>query len=397
MATTINRSSLNPTDGKPTNGLQPAKRKLQRGGFDLTFFVLVMIILMFGLVMMFSASYAYAYYNENQDSFFFIKKQALWAVLGVIIMLIVTRIDYHWLHKIAYGVLGVTYMLLAVVLVMPAGNTKDIHRWIILGPINFQPSEIAKFAVVLVFAHLISKNYNKMKSVKYGVVPFLLVLGSIAALMLKEPHVSGTLLILIIGFSLMLIGGTPMKWFAGGFGAACAAVAGIVLFTPFISYAKGRLDYWLDPNSDPTGAGWQTLQSLYGIGSGGLMGLGLGNSRQKYLYISEPQNDFVFAIVCEELGFIGATIVILLFALLVWRGFVIAMRSPDKFGAMLAVGLTTQVGLQALLNIAVVTNTIPNTGISLPFFSYGGTSLVMLLFEMGIILSVSRFSSIEQT
>jgi cell division protein FtsW len=195
----------------------------------------------------------------------------------------------------------------------------------------------------------------------------------------------------------MLIGGTPMKWFAGGFGAACAAVAGIVLFTPFISYAKGRLDYWLDPNSDPTGAGWQTLQSLYGIGSGGLMGLGLGNSRQKYLYISEPQNDFVFAIVCEELGFIGATIVILLFALLVWRGFVIAMRSPDKFGAMLAVGLTTQVGLQALLNIAVVTNTIPNTGISLPFFSYGGTSLVMLLFEMGIILSVSRFSSIEQT
>ncbi len=373
------------------------KRKLQRGGIDLTFFVLVMIILMFGLVMMFSASYAYAYYNENHDSFFFIKKQALWAVIGLIIMLFATRIDYHWIHKLVYPVLGLTYLLLAVVLVMPAGNDKGIHRWIIYGPINFQPSEIAKFAVVIVFAHLISKNYKKMKTVKYGVLPFLLILGSIAVLMLKEPHVSGTMLILIIGFSLMLIGGTPVKWFAGAFGIACAAIGVIILKTSFITYAAGRPKSWLDPNSDPTGNGWQTLQSLYGIGSGGLMGLGLGNSRQKYLYISEPQNDFVFAIVCEELGFIGATIVIILFALLIWRGFVIAMRSPDKFGAMLAVGLTIQVGLQALLNIAVVTNTIPNTGISLPFFSYGGTSLVMLLFEMGIILSVSRFSSLEQT
>lgn len=373
------------------------KRRLQKGGFDLTFFVLVMIILMFGLVMMFSASYAYAYYKENHDSFFFIKKQALWAVLGIAIMLIITRIDYHLLHKFAYYVLAISYALLTVVLVMPAGNDKGIHRWIIFGPINFQPSEIAKFAIVLVFAHLIAKNYNRMKTVKYGVMPFLLILGSIALLMLKEPHVSGTVLILTIGFSLMLIGGTPVKWFAGAFAVAGTAVAAIVIFTPFIGYAKARLKYWLDPYSDPTGNGWQTLQSLYGIGSGGLMGLGLGNSRQKYLYISEPQNDFVFAIVCEELGFIGATIVIILFALLVWRGFVIAMRSPDKFGAMLAVGLTTQVGLQALLNIAVVTNTIPNTGISLPFFSYGGTSLVMLLAEMGIVLSVSRYSSIEQT
>ena len=382
---------------KDTGGAPSKKTNIAKGGFDLTFFVLVMIILMFGLIMMFSASYAYAYYNENHDSFFFIKKQALWAVLGIVIMLIMTRIDYHLFHKFAYYVLGITYALLAVVLVMPAGNDKNIHRWIIIGPINFQPSEIAKFAVVLVFAHIISKNYSKMKSVRYGVLPFLIVLGSIAALMLKEPHVSGTVLILVIGFSLMLIGGTPVKWFAGGFGIAGAAVVAIVTCTSFIGYAKVRLEYWLNPYSDPTGNGWQTLQSLYGIGSGGLMGLGLGNSRQKYLYISEPQNDFVFAIVCEELGFIGATIVIILFALLIWRGFVIAMRSPDKFGAILVVGLTTQVGLQALLNIAVVTNTIPNTGISLPFFSYGGTSLVMLLFEMGIILSVSRYSSIEQT
>lgn len=383
---------------KNNTGSAPAKkRKLTRGGFDLTFFVLVMIILMFGLVMMFSASYAYAYYKENQDSYFFIRKQALWAAMGVVVMLIVSRIDYHWLHRIAYPVLGVSYALLALVLVMPAGNDKGIHRWIIYGPINFQPSEIAKFAVIIVFAHLISKYYSKMKTFKYGVLPFLLILGSIALFMLKEPHVSGTVLILTIGFSLMLIGGTRVKWFASAFAIAGSAVAAIVIFTPFIKYANVRLKYWLHPESDPTGNGWQTLQSLYGIGSGGLMGLGLGNSRQKYLYISEPQNDFVYAIVCEELGFIGATIVIILFALLVWRGFVIAMRSPDKFGAILAVGLTTQVGIQALLNIAVVTNTIPNTGISLPFFSYGGTSLDMLLFEMGIVLSVSRFSSLEQT
>jgi cell division protein FtsW len=372
------------------------KRRLQKGGFDLPFFVIVMIILMLGLVMMFSASYAYAYYKQGQDSFYYIRKQALFAVLGLVVMFIVTRIDYHWLHKLAYPALAVSYALLAIVLVMPATDDKNIKRWIVYGPINFQPSEIAKFAVVLVFAHLISKYYGKMKTFKYGVLPFVAILGSIAALMLKEPHVSGTVLILIIGFSLMLIGGTPIKWFVGAFAISGAGVLALVL-GKVISYASGRIQYWLDPNSDPTNNGWQTLQSLYGIGSGGLMGLGLGNSRQKYLYISEPQNDFVFAIVCEELGFIGATIVILLFALLVWRGFVIAMRSPDKFGSMLAVGMTVQVGVQALLNIAVVTNTIPNTGISLPFFSAGGSSLCMLLFEMGIILSVSRFSSVEQT
>lgn len=372
------------------------KHTLQKGGFDLPFFVLVCIILMIGLVMMFSASYAYAYYNKKQDGFFFIKKQALFAALGVVIMFVMTKIDYHWLHKVAYPVLGAAYAFLLLVLILPTTNSKGIKRWIDIGPLNFQPSEIAKFAIVLVFAHIISKYYGKMKKFRYGVLPFIAILGSVAFLMIKEPHVSGTLLILAIGFVLMLIGGTPKKWFIGGLSIALAGVAYIVLFTDKIAYAKSRITYWLDPASDPQGNGWQTLQSLYGIGSGGLMGLGLGNSRQKYLYISEPQNDFIFAIVCEELGFIGATIVILLFLLLVWRGFVIAMRSPDKFGAMLAVGITTQVGIQALLNIAVVTNTIPNTGISLPFFSYGGTSLTMLLFEMGIVLSISRFSSVEQ-
>lgn len=369
-------------------------RQLLRGGFDLPFFVLVVILLLFGLVMMFSASFAYAFYH-NHDSFFYIKKQALFAAAGLVVMLIMANIDYHKLHKFAYPLLAVTYGLLGVVLVMPKIN--GCRRWIIAGPLNFQPSEVAKFAVVLAFAHFISLYYKRMKTFRFGVLPFMLVMGSIAGLMLLEPHLSGTILILLIGFVLMLVGGTALRWFAIGGGLCGGALAVLVMIPNFIIYAKGRLVTWLDPFKDARGNGWQIIQSLYAIGSGGLMGVGLGNSRQKYLYIAEPQNDFVFSIVCEELGFIGAVAVIVLFALLVWRGYVISMRAPDKFGTLLAVGLTTQVGLQAALNIAVVTNSVPNTGISLPFFSAGGTSLMMLLFQMGVVLSVSRFSSVQKT
>lgn len=375
------------------------KKKLLRGGFDLPLFVIVMILLMFGLVMMFSASYADAYYYHNGDSFFYIKKQALWAAMGVAVMLLTASLDYHLLHKLAWPVMGLSYALLVLVLFMSPIN--GVRRWIVFGPINLQPSEVAKFAVILLFSHLIAitsgKKKNLMGTFRYGVLPFLLVLGSIAVLMVLEPHLSGTIIIMLIGFILMFVGGTAVRWFIGGGSLAVVALLALVLGTDFIKYAKGRLVYWLDPFKDPLKGGWQTIQSLYAIGSGGIMGLGLGQSRQKFLYISEPQNDFVFPIVCEELGLVGAVIVIVLFALLVWRGYVVAMRSPDKFGSLLSVGLITQVGLQAVLNIAVVTNTVPNTGISLPFFSYGGSSLVMLLFEMGLVLSVSRFSSVEQT
>ncbi|MBQ3049047.1 MAG: FtsW/RodA/SpoVE family cell cycle protein, partial [Oscillospiraceae bacterium] len=229
-----------------------------------------------------------------------------------------------------------------------------------------------------------------------GVVPFVVTFGVIAVLMLLEPHVSGTVLIFTLAAIMMFVGGTRFRWF--GLAAAAAAVAvGIFLIMPGgLSYARERIDIWLDPYVDPQGDGFQTIQSLIAIGSGGIMGKGLGDSRQKYLYIPEPQNDFIFAVVCEELGFVGATIIIILFALLVWRGFIIAMRAKDKFGSMLAVGLTMQVGIQTLLNIAVVTNTVPNTGISLPFFSYGGTALLMLLFQMGVVLSISREARIDK-
>ena len=235
-----------------------------------------------------------------------------------------------------------------------------------------------------------------MKTFRYGILPFLIVLGVISGLMVLEPHLSGTILILTIGIVMMFVGGVDLKWFVLGVAALAAGVVVVVMIPGVIQYAQSRLEYWLDPFADPQCLGFQTIQSLLAIGSGGVMGLGLGNSRQKYLYIPEPQNDFVFSIVCEELGLVGASIIVILFALLVWRGYVIAIRAQDKFGTMLSVGLTTQVGLQALLNIAVVTNTIPNTGISLPFFSYGGTALMMLLAQMGVILSVSRRAALEK-
>jgi cell division protein FtsW len=374
------------------------KKQLIRSGIDLPFLVLIIILVLLGLVMMFSASYADAYYNHNQDALYYIKRQGLFAVLGFVAMFFMANYDYHKLHKFSWLLLAVTYGLLVLVLFLP--KVANVHRWIVYGPINFQPSEIAKFAVILLFAHLISiyaaKNDNKMRTFKYGVAPFVFILVSIAGLMVLEPHLSGTIIILLIGFTLMFVGGTALRWFVVGGGIAAGSLLTLV-FTHFISYGKGRLTTWLNPFADPQNGGWQIIQSLYAIGSGGIMGLGLGKSRQKYLYISEPQNDFIFPIICEELGLVGAVIVIILFATLVWRGYVIAMRAPDRFGSLLAVGLITQVGLQAILNIAVVTNTVPNTGISLPFFSSGGSSLVMLLFQMGIILSVSRFSSVEQT
>ena len=273
---------------------------------------------------------------------------------------------------------------------MPEYN--GCRRWLVLpGLGTLQPSEIAKFAVVLVFAHIISLNHSRMGSFGVGVLPFVLVLGVVATLMLLEPHLSGTVLILCIGAVLMFVGGTGLKWFIfAGAGGAAAVGSAVLIMPDLVPYAANRLSSWLDPFADPLGAGHQTIQSLYAIGSGGAAGLGLGNSRQKHLFVPEPQNDFIFSILCEELGFVGASGVILLFVLLLWRGITLAVNAPDRFGALLVVGFVVQVALQAVLNIAVVTNTIPNTGISLPFFSSGGTSLLMLLGEMGIVLSVSR-------
>lgn len=363
------------------------------GSMDYTFMMLVLVLLGVGLIMMFSASYPTAL-AEVGDSFYYIKRQLVFAIIGVIAMLVASRIPFQILHRFALLLYGFSLILLVIVLLLPRVN--GVRRWINLGPFSFQPSEIAKFAIIVLFAHLISMNYEKMKDPRYGIWPFLALLGLVSMLMILEPHLSGTILILSIGVVMMFVGGADMKWFFMGGVAAIVLVAAVALIPGVVPYAMDRLEFWSNPWKDPRGKGYQTCQSLLAIGSGGLFGVGIGNSRQKHLYLPEPQNDFVFSIVCEELGLVGATLIILVFVLLVWRGYVIAMRCRDRFGSMLAIGLITQVAIQAILNIAVVTNTIPNTGISLPFFSYGGTSLIMLLGQMGFVLSVSRQTSLEK-
>ena len=359
---------------------------------DLPFLLLILTLVAFGLVMLGSASWAVALYRRG-DAYAYLRPQLLFAAVGLAALWAASRVDYHIYHRLAWPLLGLSLVLLTVVLFMPEYN--GCKRWIVLpGLGTLQPSEIAKFSVVLVFSHIIALNQSRMDQFRVGVLPFVAILGVVAVLMLLEPHLSGTLLILVIGAVLMFVGGTGLRWFGlAGAGALTALSLALVLLPDLVPYAADRLSSWLDPFADPLGDGHQTIQSLYAIGSGGATGLGLGNSRQKHLYVPEPQNDFIFSILCEELGFVGAALVLVLFFLLLWRGLVIAVRAPDKFGALLAVGFVVQVCLQAVLNIAVVTNTIPNTGISLPFFSSGGTSLMMLLGEMGIVLSVSRQGS----
>lgn len=372
-----------------------------RSGVDRPLFYLILVLLVIGLIMLFSASYAYSYYYFD-NSYHFITPQALFAILGLVFMGLISLFDYHHLHKFAFPLFFVTLGLLAAVKVLAGTSIAPIlngaNRWLYIGPINFQPSEVAKFTLVLIFAHLISINYHKMGTFRYGVLPYLIILLMIAGLILVENHVSATLIVLAIAAVMLFIGGVKLRWFAVAGGLAGAGILYLLLYSDKFSYALDRIKGWLDPFNPPEGVDtWQTQQSLMAIGSGQALGLGLGQSRQKYLYLPEPQNDFIFAIVCEELGFVGALVIILLFALLIWRGIVVSLNAQDKFGTMLGIGITAQVGIQVILNIMVVTNTIPNTGISLPFFSYGGTSLVILLCEMGVLLSVSRSSSLDKT
>lgn len=382
---------------------EKAKRNLKKNNFwasikqdgkmDLTFFFLVMGLLVAGLVMLFSASAPYAS-NYHSNSYYFIKRQLMFAIGGVILMIVVSKINYHLIRKLVWIITIAAVLMLVLVLILPP-TKEGFHRWLNLGFIQFQPSEVAKFALVVLLSFLISKNHKKMHSdFKFQFILFGII-AIFCGLILAENHLSATIIVFTIGIVLMVIGGMNLKLFFGMCGVGVGFVI-IAIVTGLISYASDRIAYWRDPWLDPLDKGFQTIQSLLAIGSGGVMGRGIGQSNQKYLWLPEPQNDFIFSVVCEELGLIGAALIVIAFALLVWRGFTIALRAHDKFGTLLCIGLTFQVGLQAVLNILVVTNTIPNTGISLPFFSYGGTSLVMLLIQMGIILSISRSSSLEK-
>lgn len=366
----------------------------------------VIALLVIGLLMMFSASYPAALADGESGTFYAVR-QVIFAAAGLGAMFFLSVLNYHFFEKL--WVSGSAYVvgILMLILVLIPGIGKTVNgatRWIQVGGdsggITFQPSELMKIAIVLFFATLIVRNEKRMDSFWWGVMPYIVMLGAVAALMMKEPHLSGTLIIAVLAVTLIFVGGAkPSHCIILGI-VGVAALTVVVLYLMYsegIGYFEDRIKSWTDPFNpeymqDET---WQTCQSLIAIGSGGMFGLGLGASRQKFQYLPEAQNDFVFAILCEEFGFVGAVTVILLFCLLVFRGFYIASRAKDKFGMLVAVGLTMHIGLQALLNIAVVSNAIPNTGISLPFFSYGGTALMMQLAEMGILLNISRHAKLE--
>lgn len=365
-----------------------------KGGFDVTFFAAVLALMTIGLVMLFSASYPYAYQKYNGDSYYFFKRQLIFAVLGVIVMIVVSKINYKWVRIIEKPLFVVTIFLLVLVLfyhVNLEDRSEDFKRWIPLGPITLQPSDIAKFSLVLTLSAYIGKYRKYMQRLTYGVLFPGLIIGLFCVLIYLENHLSCTVLMFMIGITLMFCGGTRWQWFVGGL-CVVGAVAFVIIKNPDVlpSYQADRIRAWTDKTFQPLGLRWQTNNSLYAIGSGGFFGVGLGNSKQKYLYVSEPQNDFIFSIVCEELGFLGAIVILALFALLFWRGIKIAQRCDDKYAALVVIGIVSQVAIQTLFNVLVVTDTFPNTGIALPFFSYGGTALLMLCFEMGVVLSVSR-------
>lgn len=365
---------------------------IRKGQFDLPFFILTLVILTIGVIMVLSASFARAYYKSGEPTRYF-TRQLLFAVSGVALMLLAARMNTRFYKKIAMPLLGVSLFMLALVplIGISEGGAK---RWISLGFTTFQPSEIAKMAIVLSFSAMICAYRNKMKTFKYGILPFAVILVLTVGLLYLEPHLSASVIILGVGTVMLFAGGVELKWFAGG--AAVIAAVGYITVAK-MGYAADRVSAWRDPFSDPTDKGFQIIQSLYSIGSGGALGLGIGQGRQKYLYLPEEHNDFIFSVVCEELGFIGATLIILLFALLIIRGYWLALHARDRFGALVITGLTSLLAIQVFLNIAVVTNLVPCTGISLPFFSYGGTALWIQLIEMGIILSVSREIPLKRT
>lgn len=370
-----------------------------RGPLDLPFLLLALLLLAIGLIMLLSASFpsAQASRGSNYDPLYYFKRQSIFAAIGAAAMLWVGKINYQRFRGLAKMAMIVSVVLLVLVLIPGVGITRNhATRWLGIPGMavgQFQPSEVAKMGIILYFADSIAKKREKMATFKEGIVPYLAILGVVAFLMYKEPHFSGMILLVGIGGMMMLVGGIHRNWIVLGVGAI-ALLTYALLFGNLLEllggYNSGRIKTWLDPWWDPQGESWQMAQSLITIGSGGLMGVGLGKSRQKFMFLPEEHNDFIFAVVFEELGLVGATLIMVLFAFLIIRGYWIAINARDRFGSLLAVGVTTQIALQTFLNIAVVTGLIPATGISLPFFSYGGTALAIQLVEVGVVLSVSR-------
>ena len=354
---------------------------------DATFLTLILLLLGVGLAMLYSASSAQSMYDTGYEiSTKYLQKQAICAALGLIAMYFFSRIPAQSWYYLAWPAYWVSIALLLSVLVI-GQEVNGAKRWVSIGGIQFQPSEVAKFTMILVFARLTRDYGPDAKKFRYGVFGFGITLLGILVPLALEKHLSAIMLMGMVAVVMMFVAGTSPKWLLAGAGAAALFV---LVYITFMGYAGDRVTAWLDPNSDPGDTGYQILQSLYAIGSGGLFGLGFGRSRQKYLYLPFQYNDYIFAIVCEELGLAGAGLIVLLFALTILRGYWIALRASTRFSTVLAAGLTTLIAVQTILNLCVVTNLLPSTGIALPFFSYGGTALAVNLGEMGVILNISR-------
>ena len=366
---------------------------------DFVLVIIILILLSFGIVMVLSAS-APSALAETGDSYTYVTKQAIFAVMGLAVMWFVSKIDYRIYKKFYWLIywfsVGILLLVLVPGLEYVAGGAR---RWIDLGFTQFQPSEITKIGMIVFYAGYLSDHKDDLRSFKKGfIIPLLYIAPPVLIALLIQNHLSVGVVMTAITFVMMLMAGCRLLYFViTGLVVGGGGIAALMAYFSMAGDSAGDANFrlsrilnYMDPWQDPTGQGWQTIQSLYAIGSGGLFGVGLGESKQKYLYVSEPQNDFIFSILAEELGFIGCVIVIVLFALFIWRGIIIAMKAPDMFGSLLATGITTLVMVQVVINIGVVTNTIPNTGMSLPFFSAGGTALVILLAMCGILLNISK-------
>ena len=360
---------------------------------DYPFLFLVLLLLTVGLTMLYSASYAQSEYDTGYAiSTKYLQKQGACALIGLAAMFFFSRIPVRFWYRLAWPLYGVSIVLLLSVLVI-GQEVNGAKRWINLAGIQFQPSEVAKFTMILLFARLTRRYGQDAKRFRYGVLGFGMALMGILLPLALEKHLSAILLMGMVAVVMMFVAGTSPKWLMAG---AAAAVVFVLVYIQFMGYAGDRVSAWLHPEQDPGDTGYQILQSLYAIGSGGLFGLGFGKSRQKYLYLPFQYNDYIFAICCEELGLVGALAIVALFAVTILRGYWIALHARDRFSTVLASGLVTLIAVQTILNLCVVTNLLPSTGISLPFFSYGGTALAILLGEMGIVLSVSRQSTVEK-
>ena len=363
-------------------GLFPAGERV-----DTTFLILLLLLLTVGLGMLYSASSAQSQYDTGYTiSTRYLQRQAACALVGLAAMAVLSRISTEVWYRMAWPLYGVSIVLLLMVLLF-GQSVNGARRWINIAGLQFQPSEIAKFTMILLFARLTWEFGPASREFRYGVLGFGGALLGILVPLALEKHLSAIMLMGMVAVVMMFVAGTHPKWLLAGF---CVAVAFVVVYISFMGYAGDRVSAWLHPEADPSDTGYQILQSLYAIGSGGVLGLGLGKSRQKYLYLPFQYNEYIVAIICEEVGRFGAVLIILLFIALILRGYWIALRSPDRFSVVLAAGLTTLIAVQTVLNLCVVTNLLPSTGIALPFFSYGGTALAVNLGEMGILLGISR-------